>query len=147
MNHEIISYLESIGMGQKLIGKVNSFYDYFNKINDEGIQDAVISEYVTEDGQRQYMHIYFFSENHVFEVSNFLSDEFKMWISKISGNIAHLGFTCKEFDFVAPTPASRLNFNTRWKNGTNFVLDISTTGDNCMHLLNMVRKYINPALD
>lgn len=146
MNQEITNYLKSLGMGEILIEKIGTYYNNFYRIYGETMDDAVISEYINEDGQRQYESLFFFSENHVFEVSNFLLAESKMWISCLNGNISYLGFTHKDFDYIAPTASSRLNVDTKWKQGTSFILNIKASGNNCLHLLNIVQKYMNRAL-
>ena len=143
MNQKIVKYLDAINMGSKLISKVRSLHNNFISIYGETILDAVVSEYINEDGQRQYASVYFFSEHHIYEATNFLTDECKIWIARLTGNVGSVGFTSKEFDFKIPTPSSRLSLDVRWAHGSDFFIDIQASGDNCSHLLEITRSYFN----
>lgn len=145
MNQSIVEYLESIGMGQLLINKAAALHDQFVSISEGTLQDALVSEYVTEDGQREYLGLVFFNSTYVYEVEHFLADAPTMWIAKLTNNLSAVGLTPnKEYDFITASPASRLNLNCGWRQGTTFVLNIKTSGHNCDKLLYVVRKYLMP---
>ena len=144
MNNKFTDYYKSIGMGDTLVEKVLELLKYFQQIAVEEIKDTLLSEYVADDGQREYIRVFFFSENYVYEVENPFSPSPKMWIAKLESNIGFLGLTPRDFDFINPTASSRLNFQTCWPHGTEFILEMKTSGDNCMHLLNIVNKYLKP---
>ncbi len=144
MNQSIVEYFESIGMGKVLSDRASTFHDQFAAVTDGVIQDALVSEYVTEDGQRQYLSLIFFTSTHVYEVENFLSDTPNLWIARLTDNLLFMGFTPKDYDFITTSPASRLNFECRWKQGSPFVLDVKASGNNCKQMLVVARKYILP---
>lgn len=144
MKPEIVEYLRSIGMGDLLVAQATAIHDQYIAITGKAIQDALVSEYVTEDGQRQYSTLFFFNDTDIYEAGNFLSDTPTMWIARLTRNLAYLGLTPKEYDFATASPASRLNLQCRWMQGTSFVLKVQTSGDNCKQLLEMVRKYLMP---
>lgn len=144
MNQSIVEYFKSIGMGKVLIDRASAIHDQYVAITEGTVQDALVSEYVTEDGQRQYSTVLFFTSTDVYEVENFLSDTPTMWLAKLTNNLASLGLTPKEYDFTTASPASRLNLNCRWIQGTSFVLHVQASGNNCKQLLEVVRKYLMP---
>lgn len=146
MDKNFTDYYTSIGMGSVLIEKMSTIHDQFIHIVDDPPQDVVVSEYVTKDGQRQYIGAFFFSNEFVYEVENLMSESPKIWIAKLTGNIGSFGLTPKDYDFHDAKPASRLNLECIWQRGTHFVLDVKTSGDNCSHLLEIINKYLKPNL-
>jgi hypothetical protein len=144
MDKKLNEYFESIGMGNVLISRISEFHDQFVAIAEEAIEDAFVSEYITEDGQRQYSSVLFFTKTYVYEIESFLSDTTNLWITKLTKNLACVGFTPKDYDFNKESPASRLNLKTHWMHGSKFMLDIKASGNNCKHLLELARKYFIP---
>ncbi len=147
MKQNITEYLGSIGMGEVLIEKVKTFHDQYiaiMEILEDSVLSAFVSEYVNEDGQRQYTTLLFFTETQVCEIENFLSDAPTIWLSLITDNLNFVGFSPKEYDFVEDSPASRLNIETRWKHGTSFILNLQASGNNCKQLLEVTRRYLLP---
>ncbi len=147
MKQNIIEYLKSIGMGLVLIDRANTLHDQFvaiTGITRESVLDAFVSEYVTEDGQRQYSKLLFFTDTEVCEIENFLSDTPIIWIAKITNNLGYVGLTPKEYDFAEESPASRLKLDCSWIQGTSFTFGIQASGNNCKPLLELVRKYLLP---
>lgn len=139
-------YYKSLGMGPVLIEKMSAIQDQFMHIVDDPPQDVVVSEYVTDDGQRQYLGAFFFSNKFVYEVENLMSEQPKLWIAKLADNIGSLGLTPRDYDFHEAKPASRLNLECQWHRGTSFELNIKTSGENCSHLLQIITKYLKPSL-
>ena len=145
MDQSIVDYFEIDRHGKDFDREASAFHDRFTAVAEGVVQDALASEYVTEDGQRQYSSVLFFTSTHVYEVEKFLSETPVMWIAKLS-NITYLGLTPKEYDFTTPSPASRLNFKCAWWGGGlgSMILDLQTSGNNCEQLLKVVRTYIMP---
>lgn len=146
MDSKFSDYYKSLGMGKLLIKKMSALHDQINSIMGDQPQDVVISEYVTEDGERQYTTVLLFTNKFVYEIENFISDSPKIWIAKLVKNIAYIALTPKDYNLMNVTKASRLNLECRWPQGLNFILDIKTSGDNCKHLLEILNKYIKPNL-
>ncbi|MCK4814490.1 hypothetical protein KA005_01865 [bacterium] len=146
MDQKFTDYYTSLGMGSVLIEKISTIHDQFMHIVDDPPQDVVVSEYVTEDRQRQYMKACFFSDSFVYEVEDWMSESYKIWIANLAGNIGCFCLTPRDYDFHAANPASRLNLECYWKSGSNFMLDIKTSWDNCTHLVAIVNKYLKPNL-
>jgi hypothetical protein len=146
MDDQFTLYLQSLGMGSVFIESIYRFYNCFLQIADEQATDLFVSEYVNDDGQRQFMGVCFFSDNFVYEVEDFVSDTPKMWIAKLTNNIAFIGLHAKNYDFKNATLASRLILDSSWLQGTTFGLTGKASGDNCTHLLEIVRKYLKPNL-
>jgi len=142
MDKKFSDYYESLGMGKLLIEKMSSFHNQFNILMNGQPSDVMVSEYVTEDGQKQYTTASMFTDDYVFEIEKFISDSPKIWVAKLHNNIAHIGMTAKEYDYSEPTAASRLIVECRWIKDANFILDIKASGDNCRHLQEKNKKYI-----
>ena len=127
MDDKFKDYYKSLGMGDLLIAKMSSFHNQFNILMNEQPTDVMVSEYVTEDGQRQYTTATMFTDDYIFEIEKFISDSPKIWVAKIRNNVAHVGMTAKDYDYSEPTPASRLIVECRWLQDSNFILDIKAS--------------------
>ena len=143
---DLAEYLRSIGMGELLVGRVSALQHQFMEIANEPIEDVVVSEYVTENGQREYEGVVFFSPSFAYEVSKLMSDLPKMWIATLTKNIAYIELIPKDYDFHEITPASRLSFRCNWQQGSPFELAIKASSSNCPHLLRIIKQYIQPNL-
>ena len=146
MDSKFKKYYTSVGMGETLNKKMSAFHDQLKSIGCDTLQDVVISEYITDNGERQYINAIFFTTDFVYEIERFLSDSPTIWIAKLIGNVGSYGLTPKDYNFTDITQASRLNLHCIWTQGLKFELLIKTSKENCNHLLKLVNKYFKPNL-
>ncbi|MGD0856150.1 MAG: hypothetical protein ABSA18_10150 [Dehalococcoidia bacterium] len=141
MNTEFKTYLDSIGMTNVLIKRVEAIYDFYNNVASVEIADIFVTDFIKEDGSREYESVWFFSPSYAMEAKSFISkDEFD--ISPIRKRITYWSIVKQDYDFLEATDKSRLQIS--------FSLHEMTTGDlkaskeNCNYLKGIFQKYVLP---
>lgn len=148
MKQEFASYLNSIDMSSTLIKRAADVFRFYAEICPEEITDIFVSEYVNEEGQREYENLWILSPNYVGEAHNFLDkDDFDL--TRIARNVNILRVRKEEYDFTAATHKSRLRleFLFRIQGQLGAVKGaMKASGRNCDYLKAIVLKYIVPNL-
>src|SRR3990170_4856177 len=140
---EFAEYLRTLGMGDLLRERVATIQRTVKAICPEGLKYIFVSEYIQEDGSRQYEVLHFFSDNYAVEAKNFLTENM-FEIEKIGHSIVNLLFDSQEFDLQLPTEKSRLR--VRYYTATNLQADFKASRENCTHLLTIVQNCLIPNL-
>ena len=138
---EITAYLAMLGFTQILQTRVAEIEDFYTGTFPWVIQDAFVSEYMKEDGERVFESLWFFAEGYAMEAHDFLTlDRFD--IAPI--NLRHLVVTKTEYNYKEANPKSRLNIQGVAGLGTTYVLKAS--GSNCDYLRKIVAKHFVPQI-
>jgi len=144
MKEKFKIYLESIDVTKPIRDKVEKIYEFYLKICPEEINDVFISDYIKEDGTREFDNMWFFSNSYTMEAKQFLSkaDDFDM--TPIKGRIHYLNIQKRDYDFKIATHISRLYL--RFGLDTGISGDLKASRKNCDFLRDTFSKYILPNL-
>jgi hypothetical protein len=143
MKSEFVTYLESIGITKPIQEKIEKVYEFYINICPEEISDIFVTDYIKEDGPREFDSIWFFSNNYIMEAKQFMSkDDFD--ISPIKGRIVYFSIQKQDYDFEKATEKSRLNL--LFGMDTEVKARLKASKENCDFLHNISSKYILPNL-
>lgn len=106
MEEKMVSYLKSIGMGERVRERVTEIYDFYYEVCPEEITRIFVTDYVEKDGERIFGNLWFFSEHYAMEAKNFIStDDFDM--VRMEG-FGYWQIKKKDYDFEKATEKSNL---------------------------------------
>lgn len=139
MKKEFIKYLESIGVANALWKKIEIIYEFYEEIYPDEITDIFITDYIKEDGLREYESLLFFSKKNCMEAKQFITKE-DFDVTPIEKRIFYWTIQKQNYDFKKATEKSRLHLK--------FYLDTGMTGEakaakgNCDYLREIILKYV-----
>jgi hypothetical protein len=132
MKQAFEAYLNSVGIVGALMQRVDVILTFYERISPEEITDIVVSEYVKEDGSREYENLWFFSTESAMEAKAFIQqDNFDM--VSIRKRLAYWRIEKRDYDFQQATDKSRMtvHFSTGPLDITG---DLRASKENCDHL-------------
>jgi hypothetical protein len=139
VNPEFVAYLASVGIVDALRQRVESIYDFYRQICPEEVSGLFVTEYIKEDGTREYESLWFFSAGFVMEAKGFVTnDDFDM--ASLRGRVVHWQIQKSEYDFRNATERSRLHLEFALGDGVGGTLRSSK--ENCDRLRDVLRRYI-----
>lgn len=137
-------YLKEIGMRTALIKRIESAERAVAAVCPDQLRDLFVSEYLSQDGTRNYEHVFFFTDEHAIRVTNFLTEQ-TLDIDAIAYGIVNLVITGTDFDFGETSEKSRLTVHYHTAGGCT--ADLRASKENCAYLLNVVRRWLAPNLN
>lgn len=142
MKQEFESYLNSIELSSETIIKnVERLYQYASKLCPEEIKDMFVSDFIKENGSREYENLWFFSQNYMMEARNFRNDrEYDIDIAKYSEWISYYRTQLKDYDLVSASSESRMSLQFINNDNTTFMLKASR--GNCDKLISVIENYV-----
>lgn len=142
MKEEFSKYLKKIDTTDVIRKRVEAIYNFYKDVCPEEIDGIFITDYITEDGRREYENLWFFSNNYCMEAHNFLErDEFD--IEKMSKRVLGWNIEKNNYDLnKKPTEKSRLLVHIKLTHTTSCVLKASK--NNCEFLMQILLKYAIP---
>ena len=143
MEEKFINYLKSIGITETLHEKIEEIYKFYKDICPDEITDIFVTEYVKEDGSREYQNLWFFSPKYCMEAKLFVTqDDFD--IAPIGNRIERWGIKKQDYDFKKVTEKSRFYLNFITDSNTRAAFQASKK--NCDYLKNIFLQYVLPNL-
>lgn len=144
MKKDIISYLDSIGIGKTIQSRIEIILNFYQKHFNVDILDVFICEYVKEDGTREYESLFCFSDKYFMEAKQFLTtDDFDLTITKKV--IYYLDIKKQDYDFDTATEKSRINLEISFDiGGFGLKANLKASGNNCDFLKDKMLKYFIP---
>jgi hypothetical protein len=143
MKREFEIYLDSVGIAGPIKNRIGFILEDFEQICPQEINDIFISEFIKDDGTREYESLWFFSNLYVMEAKKFINeDDFD--ISPIAKRISYFKATKKEYRFGIATDQSRLLLDFSTNLHVKCTLKASKT--NCSELWKIFLKYVKPNL-
>ncbi|AAM05291.1 hypothetical protein [Methanosarcina acetivorans] len=143
MNREFTDYLHNIGATGPIIDKAENAYKNCENICPEEIKGIFVSEYTEENGNRMYENLWFFSERYCMESKNFTQRD-NIDITPYNKIIKRLFIEKKDYEFTEANAQSRAILHFVLHMGIDGT--IKASGENCDHLLNIVKSYFIPNL-
>jgi hypothetical protein len=141
MEQRFISYLESIGITGTLVNRIESILSFYQDICSSKIEDIFVSEYLTEDGLRQYENLWLFSKKSAMEAKQFVTGD-NYDDSVFNKKIIRWELSKIDYDFNKATEKSRAFLNIMIGGAVSGVFKASK--ENCDQLLMVFKKHILP---
>ncbi|MCH8994544.1 MAG: hypothetical protein IH959_06185 [Chloroflexi bacterium] len=133
------TYLRGIDMTAPLIERTAEVYDFYRPIVNAAIPAIFVSEYVTDEGLRQYDSLWLFTPRLVMEAKSFLkTDDFDF--APIRLKMTYIRFLKEEYDFRRATEKSRLSVQCRDEGSVTYSLRAS--GANCDRLKDVSLRFL-----
>lgn len=143
MKEEFKKYLEDVDIIGAIGEKVERIYDFYREICPDEITGIFITDYIKEDGERVYEHLWFFSEKYCMEAKQFITtDDFD--ITPIKNQIIYWVLKKQDYDFKKATEKSRLYL--KFKMGTMIDGELKASKENCDYLRDIILEYIRTNL-
>ncbi len=143
MKKEFEDYLKSIGITTEvLLRRVESIYQFYLGVCPEEIKDIFITDYIKDDGTREYESLWLFSDSYWIEAKQFIvKDNFDMIPIK---RIERWEIKKEEYDFKKATEKSRLFL--RVNINSLLLSEFKASKENCDFLKEIFLKYVKPKI-
>jgi len=135
-------YLERMGITTDILKeRVSLAYGVASQICPEEIEEIFVSDYIKDDGTREYESVWFFSKGYCIEAQNFITEN-SIDIVPIKTN--RLQIEIKDYDFKKATEKSRLRVLILL--GETLEGEIKAAKENCDVLRDIIIKYFKTRL-
>lgn len=143
MKEKFDTYIEIIGIKGELIDRIKTICEQYKEISTEEITDIFITDYINEDGSREYENLWLFSDDCCMEANNFITED-SFDCSVLKNRITRWEVNKQNYDFRDTSEKSRLNINFNMENDISGTLKASR--ENCNVLKDIFLTYIKPNL-
>ncbi len=135
-------YLNGIGITTIILkDRVNLAYSLASQICPEEIEEVFVSDYIKDDGTREYESVWFFSKGYCMEALNFVTEN-RIDIVRIKTK--RIEVNLKDYDFEKATESSRLQLSIQLEEG--LYAELKAAKENCDVLRDITIKYFKPRL-
>jgi hypothetical protein len=143
MKAKFRQYLQAVGMTKTLIARVAQIEQFYRRLCPDELNAVFVSEYVTQDGGRQYESLWFFSESCVMEAKQFLTaDDFDIMAWK--HRLVYFRLLKTDYDFEAATDKSRMNLT--YGDTALYRGELKASRENCDYLRDIYLSLMVPNL-
>lgn len=145
MKDEFVDYLGSIGVTTTAIKRITAIHNFYKLVCPEVITGIFVTDYIDEEGRREYENLWFFSDSLVMEAKGFLTgDDFDT--ASVRENVKYWQVKKQDYDFHQATAASRISIHLRLESGglSAITVDLKASGNNCDYLRELHLKYFIP---
>jgi len=143
MKKEFIEYLKSIGIPVALFEKIETIYELYKELCPDEIMGIFVTDYIKEDGSREYENLWFFSEKTCMEAKQFITKE-DFDIIRIKKRVNIWNIRKYNYNFKKATDTSRLFLRVNFD--FNVDGELKAAKDNCDYLRKIILKYVVPNL-
>lgn len=141
MKPEWEEYLDAIGATGPIAHEVSKKLKAASLLAPEPAEAIFLTEYPTEEGERVFEHLWFFTAAYGLECKSFLLDD-NCDLSVIQSNIAYIEISWDSYDFNVATAKSR--FRVRFQTVDGVEGDLRASGSNCPELLEVLEQRLRP---
>lgn len=140
MEEKFVKYLESIGITQVLMPRIEWLIGALENISGEKIIDIFISEYMQDDGTRFYEDFRAFSENYQLAALKFINiDKYAIW-DRNKQRFSGMNWDVSNYDFRSASPNSRASLLCSFYMPGPMLLKASQ--NNCDKLFAVFKEYL-----
>lgn len=141
MERKYKDYLASIGIYGGIVERIENIMEQYRVIfPDKEVKDIFVTDYFSEDGNRNYESLWLFYDDVVCEAKNFITlDNFDC--AKYSKD--HLSLwriEKKDFNLVEYNDNSRISLNANF--GIDFEWEMKAARNNCIKLVQIIRERV-----
>lgn len=141
MKEEFTEYLLGLGMTEPLIKRVEELLDIYSRSTQYEIEDIYISEYLKEDGRREYEDLRIYSSDCYCLCHSFITENELILSNHKLVTSVHL--ERDNYDFSEARTNSKLSLYSFFY-ATPATMTLKATGLNCDKLNKIFQKYIKP---
>jgi hypothetical protein len=148
MSHRFDGYLDTIGMPAPFRQRVSDICAFYETLLSErlpgGIEDVFVSEYVKEDGTREYESVWLFAGSYRMEAHGFtLKDNFD--VAFCPAGTSYMRIEKESYDFSQAQPQSRMSVEVTFASPVDALRGrLRASGANCDHLRVVLAKHLVP---
>lgn len=144
MKEKFTNYLRTIGMTTEVILKrIETIYEFYKEMCPDEIMDIFVTDYIKEDGTREYENLWFFSDKYCMESKQFITkDEFDIALIK---KISYVRIKKQDYDFKKAIEKSRIILHVGFEHPITG--EIKASKENCDFLKVIFLKYVKPNLN
>ena len=142
MKAAFAEYLEKVGIAEPIQERIKTIYEFFAEVCPEEITGIFISDYIKEDGTREYTHLHFLSEKYSMLAVNFINEDDFRWGQFVP--VRNIRIRKRDYDFKEANEESRMTIDVIYVNGGHSEYQASKA--NCDYLKNVFQKYHFPAV-
>lgn len=145
MRDEFVDYLGSIGVTQTAMKRVIDVYNFYKPLCPEEITGIFVTDFINDEGRREYENLWFFSDSLVMEAKRFLTaEEFDM--VPFRNSVARWEIKKQDYDFERATDESRfsLEFSIGEVGIATLGAEFRASKENCDFLKDIFLKYVVP---
>jgi hypothetical protein len=140
--NEKFEYLEKIGITTEVLkSSVESAFKLALQIFPEEIEEIYVSDYIKDDGNREYESVWFFSKGYCAEARNFITE---YGIDIVPIKTKRIEINLKDYDFEKATESSRFQLSILLEEG--LYAELKAAKNNCDNLRNIMIKYFRTRL-
>lgn len=134
-------YLNDIGISDGVIkDRVDEIISYFGSLYDNAkLKSIFISEYITEDGNRNYTSLWLIYENLICEAKNFINDTDFDSIYYKTNHLLYWNLKSKEKIKTEFNDSDRLSLIVQFDDGITGTFKASK--NNCKYLLRILKEH------
>lgn len=144
MNDTFLQYFESHSLTRTLIDRIDNIYNIYIRLGCDEITNIFISDFIKEDGTRDYESLWFFSKNYLMEAKEFTT-KYDIDMVIFPSKIRYLKFEFSDYDFNKANDNSRLLIYFSFEPEMSCTLKASK--GNCDYLLhNIFEVLVKPIL-
>lgn len=143
LKDEWLVYLRELQMPDPYIERVGHLHGIVAAYTPERLTDIFVSEYIDEEGSREFESCWLFGDNYVCELKSFTTDDrtdMAAWRYVKFIDIEHKDYVHGQ----EPTPSSRLKVKVRFPGGMSG--DMRASGDNCVRLGSLIHDEFAPRI-
>jgi hypothetical protein len=141
MRSEFVSYLKAIGMTDVLVKRVEEVYEFYRSVCPDEITDIFVTDFLKEDGNRDYENLWFFSQGYVMEAKNFVTkDEFDM--TPLLKSVFYWLVEKQDYNFLKASEKSRLHIKVNFSVGLGMIGGLKASKENCDYLKDIFHKHL-----
>jgi hypothetical protein len=145
MNRGMVDYLQSLNVSQPIFQRVHNVYDFFREMLPEDVDlvELFVTQYITEEGAREYENLWFFSDEYLMEAKDFLTvDEFDT--IALNSNVRRWEIRGQDYNYRRATDKSRIFLHITFSDQIG--ADLRASQKNCDYLMAILKKYFVPNL-
>lgn len=147
MKQEFILYFDLIGITATQVRRIREIENFYSIICPDEIEEVLITDFIDEEGRRQYESLWFFSEKYAMEAKKFLTeDDFD--IVPYRRRMEYLNIKKKNYEIGDANDASRISVHVNIGAGLARGIsgDFQASGENCEVFWKFTKEYLVPNL-
>lgn len=140
MEEKMKTYLEDIGIGKSIKKRVWEIYKFYEDICPEEVTQIFVTEYISEEGEKIYENLSFFSDSYGMEAKDFINkDDFDMVLLE---EMTYWNIKKNDYNFKTATEASRLYIELVLSSNTYY--EFKASKNNCDYLKKLFIEFLLP---
>jgi hypothetical protein len=139
MKNEFVDYLNAINMSETLQARVEAIYEIYEEIVPDEITGIFVTDYVTDEGLREFESLWFFSDRSALEAKSFVN-KYDLDYTPLSA-INYWKLEAKQYDFGEATVESRLRLHFTIQ---PVVCNLRASRENCDYLMQILKEFVVP---